>query len=151
MVHGENVGFLWVGSYFFGRPKKSCTRATYHVFSLFAIIRREHHLCLQAATKVNSPPQPPRAPLVAKCASSTEEHHLCLQSSTEEHHLCLQAATKVNSPPTPLEPPLVATCASSTEEHQVNSPPPPPPNHPLLLHVHHPPKNIIFVCKQQRR
>ena len=92
-------------------------------------------------TKVNNPPPPPPTPPPLRThSSSTEEHHLCLQaSSTEEHHLCLQATTKVNNPP-PTPPP------QTPYEHIHH-----PPKNIIFVCKHHPPKNIIFVCKQQRR
>ena len=77
-------------------------------------------------------------------------------SSTEEHHPCLQATTNIIIPapphPTHAHTELIihrrtsSLFASNNEHHH----PRPIPPHPCTHRAHHPPKNIIFVCKQQR-
>ena len=43
----------------------------------------EHHLCVQATTKVITPPHSPPHPPFQTHSSSTEEHHLCVQATTK--------------------------------------------------------------------
>ena len=86
------------------------------------------------------PPHPPPHP--------TPPPFQTQSSSTTEHHLGLQITTKVITPPPPLPNAFIihrrtSWFANNNKGHYTPTSP--------SKHIHHPPKNIIFVCKRQWR